>query len=68
MQKNKQLIVHGFAERPVQLHRFTEDYSPRGGDEARSLQLHALHQQPRLEGPDLHVPGEDGDDVRRLVL
>ena len=42
--------------------------SPCGGDEARSLQLHALHQQPGLEGPDLHVPGENGDDVRRLVL
>lgn len=42
--------------------------SPGRGDEARSLQLHTLHQQPGLQRPDLHVPRKDSYDVRRLVL
>lgn len=45
-----------------------EDCSPCWADETRPLQLHTLHQQPRLEGPDLHIAREHSDDVRRLVF
>ena len=42
--------------------------SPCRGDEARPLQLHTLHQQPRLKGADLYVARKHSYDVRRLVL
>lgn len=45
-----------------------KNYLPSWGDESRSLQLHTLHQQPWLKGPDLHVTREDSYDVWRLVF
>lgn len=60
LEKGKDLCVLPF--------RSPRRHSPGRRDEPGPLQLHALHQQSRFEGADLHVAREHCDDVGWLVL